>query len=347
MFACPIDCDEPDPPPGGGSGGNPPDTTVTLVCDTVVRGASGGCALTVEPETAQLTVQQWKFESEFVNPDPNTSGQHTWTGTLVASGQVLVNFTLNGEPDEEQGEIVVLPRTTGIWNPMHWDSEVKFYPDAGSTACQGADRIQAVNDSVQIGWIQTLASAQQGTCVPQRIEPQAQPPADSVTSGPNQGAYYFSTLPFHWKSASRVHPGAFPGAPTDTLVDPGQIQICRDSLPQPTGTVEVNFHTFNSGCMKVPNWSGFIPGAKAHEQQHFQQARDTLMAEGRNIYLRLDTIVRGSMFELQVLATQTYQEIDEAARKGAKVEPTGNWSGTFWVWISAVSNWFGYLFHSF
>jgi hypothetical protein len=201
-------------------------------------------------------------------------------------------------------------------------------------------------DSANLGWVQTLSSAWAGSCNGQQIEPIGGEgyTRASVSSGPNMGAWYVTNASFHWKSASLVHPGALPGyVPESSLWPADQKQLCRDSLaiPPDSTSVWVNFYEFNNSCLRLPLFSAFIPtGAEKLERQHFQQAEAILRQPDKNIYLALESLVRGSEFDMVSAITNIRDQINQAGRAAANDEPTGNWTGAFWIWRGAGLNYF-------
>jgi hypothetical protein len=102
--------------------------------------------------------------------------------------------------------------------------------------------------------------------------------------------------------------------------------------------VVINFYSFNDQCQGVQGWSSFINAVWNHEQQHFNQAQTELLLIGNNIYLELETMVDASALAAHNRVTAAYNRIQTAMTGAGGVEPTGNWTTTFWIWASASNN---------
>jgi len=292
-WACPIDCDEPDPPPGsGGPGGpEPSDTTWNLICDTVVRGQVGGCTLEVDPPEALESIDQWTFSSEFVW-NQTSAGANPWSDTLVVGGEVIVNFTVGGDSKEEHDWIVVQPRDTLEWNWLSPGSPNKIQYDEGGLQSPPlpwpTNRVAILCHPVQL--------CPEADSVPKhQLYVQPQDPTHGngfirrqVSGGPNLGAWYVESVAIDVRMASAFNPDYF-----------------SDGVERPQGCGQVqslNFFFFNhTNCGTGDpgwgnTWDGFV---KAHEQRHADQADSTVVRWPHlNVPRMFEGLVRNSASKL-------------------------------------------------
>jgi len=334
-WACPIDCDVPEPPPGGGGGGNPPDTVVTLACDTVVRGEPGGCELTVQPEELQLSIQEWRFESEFVNPPPNVSGVNPWRGPLVASGQVVVLFTLNGEPDEAQGNIVVLPRSWG-------------WLQALDTAQAGLGQFdQCFVNPIWSGLTLGTDCASLGPSVlftpAQVLDGSHRVPVDS---GPNATAWYVNSVStvMHLRTqlARRYRTD---GARHLVLGDSTVVAACASAFGTPIPIQ--NDHSVNTQCIPTPGFTNFVLDVWEHESEHMLAGLVAAKDPENDLYQALEGLAFAGDFsprtaeeELEWVLEEEQMNIHHEIRQAALDTHTGD-PNTFYFWryVAAENAW--------
>lgn len=248
----------PPPPPGGwscdpnGFTGNC-NWRATLRCPSAIpRGSYGTCTFSIEPAEALDYISGWTFQGNNVTRSVSSTA-YSWSGVLVESGTVRVDFRAGGADAMVVTTLGVSPRSSGIWTQAYWHGRLEFLQGQGSQNCQLTSRpILAVGE--RLGWTGSLAEA--ANCVGQRIEPASTSGAVLATgSGPNEGAWYVQSASYFFKSTSQLHAGLFPAAPSYTLTDAGEAAKCRTALGLPSGSpVSVNLYTYNGTCELVPGW---------------------------------------------------------------------------------------------
>lgn len=288
------------------------------------------CRVTVEPLSANLEVTRWRFMGGGFYVEENTSAT-TWSGIGVVSGRVFADFKLNGVSTYNYADLTVSARTSGIWTPSYWASQLMFTPGQGAQNCSGSAKVLSL-----MGWTGSLSKAQQGICDGQRIEPVGNAGYTLGSGGgPNAGIWYISGTSFFVHSTSQVHPDVFPNSQGYTLTSSQQASLCGSALNLPPGSpVTINFYNYNANCAKVPGWGGFIQAIWDHEEQHFRQGETALQHPGNNIYVALESVVEASQSDAALQVSTTYSPIQQALASAGGVEPTGNWTTPFWIWMS-------------
>lgn len=319
--------------------------TATVTCPQgITRGSTGTCSFSINPSSALDYISGWRFQGAHTVYSPSGYYQSSWTGTIVESGTVTVEFVAQGSPGQATGPVTVVSRSSGIWTQSYWESKLQFVQGQGSPACGPARPISGS----RMGWTGSLAGA--SSCVGQRIEPTggAGYTLASVPSGPNQGLWYVANASFYFKSTSQLSAGVFSSAQGYTLTNASQVALCQTALGLPPGsTVTINFWNFNNTCEQVPGWGGFISAAWDHEHEHFTQAETVLKQPGNNMYTAIEGLVRPQDYQLGSAISATYSQVQNAASTAGGNEPSGNWTTPFWIWASMTLNEFWYVTQGF
>ena len=191
---------------GGGSGQgwlSPFDSFyVELKCDKgVARTSNGGCELDYSPATAPITNLQWEFLHTDITP--TQTGSTTWSGKVVAPGQVTLTFDLDGSSTTYRDNLTVTPRAG-------WSASWGFTSD-GVVPAQNDLHLTA---PLTYSGVSVLGFwCRDPNCTPLMpfLRPYAPGDAggfetDSVTdAGPNSGVHFIKSVNYWSDAASAIH----------------------------------------------------------------------------------------------------------------------------------------------
>jgi hypothetical protein len=160
--------------------------TLNVAClpAPVVRGQSVTCTASATDPNVPITVSEWRFDSpDLSGPIVETSSATVWSGTAAAGGVVHVTGTLDGAQAMGDGQLTVAAR--------NWSQDTVAYR-----------LTEVIPSGLPIrpkvpGELGNHAGDAQGYLPPGGF-PQ-------VTSGPNQGVFYFTRVPVAAKSDIRIN----------------------------------------------------------------------------------------------------------------------------------------------
>jgi hypothetical protein len=234
-------------PPSGGSGGggsgDPCDrfgncgADAELACPlNVTRGGFGQCTLTIDPPGAEVSVQQWGFKAPGLPAVLDQSAHTSWSGTLLTSGTVWVEFTVSGTEVIQSTELTVLPRTGSGWQ---WTAGDGITVGSGGLAWQGPpDRPGGVcrpGQPCPEGWIvQPHQNFSDGNGYSRA----------QVFGGPNQGLWYVTGVTVDVDMRAIVNPAFLPGG-TAYPATGSDAQACG---ADPSSIVLIDFVGYNEEC---------------------------------------------------------------------------------------------------
>lgn len=274
------------------------------------------------------------------------SSGSTWEGIAVAGGTVSAQVTINGTPRPTPltTTFAVQDRTSTIW---HWQKPRDWTYSQGT----GLDCYQGnfyYNQATFLGW-----NARKGTCdgavvtpLPRGF-PNSGYTVQAVTSGPNTGLWYVTSVSYRIDTESNINSAIKAGSPTVfQLVDKTEKRDCNKG-GGPTIT-SVNFYTFNTKCRKV-DLTGFFNGLWKHEGY----------GVGNNSGHQAQLEIAASLpdNDLYALEERVFSEgegntraavVSEADRIAALLVPVfashtnvnNNWSGWVWRWYPPSSVFF-------
>jgi hypothetical protein len=318
------------PPPAGG-GTNPctscsPQATPVLQCTaSVTRTGSVSCTVSLADGT-RPDVTAWRFDGNGLVVN-GPAGGTAWTGPAVVGG--VVSATANGQ--SLTSSFTVTSRGWN-WGPAQWS----FQQGAADILFNAEPGV-----GVYLGWNCTVG----GCGTERRVIPdiannnQAGYQVAQVPSGPNTGIWYVSSVDYRMNRASNINPQAEANAPKRTLPEGSQAQECRSRMNLAAGAaVQVNFYTFNEYC-KGLNMGAFLSAVWSHEgfgssgsNGHESQGRAAASRPENNIFAEVEPFVFATETQLRDEVLRVVSRIQQTVNDEGKQEPSGNWSGQFWVW---------------
>ena len=150
----------------------------------VTRGANVTCTASAADPTAQLTVNEWRFDgAELSAPIIESSSAPTWSGVAATSGTVRVKGTLGGAPAAGEAALNVAARD--------WTQDTVAYELMEITP-SGLDPHPSVP-----GQLGNHTAEAEGYLPPEGF-PQ-------ISSGPNQGVLFFTKVPVFARSRIRIN----------------------------------------------------------------------------------------------------------------------------------------------
>jgi hypothetical protein len=337
-----------DSPSGPGPGdpceiGCPLEFEVALSCETgVVRGETGRCELTVEPEELLDHVYGWTFKGkgsgyDGLNAWSSQYHESYWEGPFVASGEVRVDFRVADEFEQSfdvvaVSEFQVVPRDGSEWDwtDDHWE----FRPDEAPTA---PFVVPHVGGTFLLG-----ANCNFPTCDGDyRVRPDIATSMQQgytdlqVSDGPNSGLWYVTSASFFMDRQSQVNPEVRPGG-TSFQLPTQQATECS--------AAEMSFYEFNQNCKSI-NIDAMISGILAHEgfgtggmeNGHEAQAWAEASKAENDILGLAEGAVRGTQIQLVWRLEDLLEDPADRIHDAGAIEPTGNWSGQVWAWDTSSS----------
>jgi hypothetical protein len=266
----------PDAPgwPGPGDGGTPPGGTepcdiygyepgcweASLTCTTgVTRGQTASCTASANPMGALEHVYTWYFEGEQLDVEQSAGGQVTWSGPVVESGTVMADVRISGGSVRLLSRIEVLPREGSAWAwavgsglDFDWNLTFPYWSDGKGRVCRpeaGCPPPHSDNDSTY--WVTQPSHPSHGNGFEL---------SQVSGNGPNQGAWYVSSVSMDVRMSAALNPLWLNTAP--------------DDLPASCVAGDTNRWAYNHivGCGDGgPGWGGqFLDWAQGHEEAHFQ-----------------------------------------------------------------------------
>jgi len=268
--------------PGGGSeggGGDPPDPpplegSVSLQCDTVPRGAPGGCTLS---GTGDVVISNIQWTAQLPDAPVTTSGVSSWNGTMAWTTAVQVTFDTNlqGAGQSLQGEIMVETR--------NWDW-------AGSIDTDEADPGE-VDECFHPDWVGVAAGSQCTSYVDvgQIIVPTLSTAGFSVGvgSGPNEGLFFVSDPVAHLSMRSQVARRYRPDADGHSIQ--GTVDFMTNCGNGPPST-QKNNHEVNAACPEK-EFEDFVARAWSHENEHLSVAAAEALKSENDVYTEWESMV--------------------------------------------------------
>lgn len=277
-LASPPGFPPPDPitwptPPGGGGWPSLPDPgpgdcdphgitnscfwEAKLECSTgVTRGQTATCWFSVEPSALLDHVSGWTFSGEVVQVSSSWSGA-SWSGPVVESGEVRVDFRAGGRDAMVLSYITVLPRSGSDWT---WLAGGSIQHTQGGVAFPDTSDAFGVTCRV-------------GGCGQMVVQPTSFSHGSGyshapVPSGPNTGAWYVTGVTANIHMGSALSPAMLPTGPL---------------RPQSCGGLSSvsawDFNHLSCGGNGGSGWgSGFLAWAWDHEQRHADQATSFLQS---------------------------------------------------------------------
>lgn len=315
-------------PGGGGPGGD--SGAPTLTCSPAAIGQVASCTVTGG------TVARWNFGT---NGDlfPGPEGGQSWSGVAVKGGTVGVELT-DGKILTSQ--LIVSPRGWR-WGSSHWT----FTQGGGPTGCDTT--APAPGTGILWGWNRTASGAcndDAGRYQPNlRTSPHAGYTIGQVTSGPNAGFWYVTSVRYTMDRGSNINPSLTAGGSRHLLTDPGQAATCRTAMGlAPVDPVYVNFYTFNEVCMGV-DVDGILGAVWLHEgfgstgsNGHESVSRTEAAKVQNDPYVHGDTLASPDPMYLQaVMPNGVWDQNVRVTNLGAAhTHVHGNWSGNmqYWMW---------------
>lgn len=161
-----------------------PQINVDCQPNPVERGQTVTCTASPPAPTSTITVSEWRFESANLSgPIVEASSATTWSGVAATSGTVRVQGTLDGAQVDGEGPLDVAAR--------NWTQDTVAYRLTEVTPSGLNPRPTRVGE---LGNHQPLAQAY--------LPPDGFP---QISSGPNQGVFYFTKVPAQAVSEIRIN----------------------------------------------------------------------------------------------------------------------------------------------
>ncbi len=163
-----------------------PATPLNVACSPVLvtRGATVTCTASAADPSAQFTVDEWRFDGAGLSASIiEAASANIWSGIAATSGAVRVKGKLDGAPAEGQTALNVVARD--------WSQDTVAYQLTDVTPNNLTFHPARPGD---LGNHQPLAEAY----LPAEGFPQ-------ISSGPNQGVFYFTKVPVQAVSEIRIN----------------------------------------------------------------------------------------------------------------------------------------------
>lgn len=286
------------------------------------EGAVGGCNLSADPAHLYEHTYRWVFDDgaiQVVNEvqQPSTS----WSGVLVASGDIRVVVRVGGSDMVVASRIAVTPRTGAMWTWKAVDiSRGDLDPACFSNWALGAPDV---------------GLAANNNCAAYPIQPNdAAGTSWGVGSGPNDDIYYVTWHSYHFNLHNGAHPVLRPGGPT-YYVKP----------PDPCEGSGFATYAYDNNCRFEPNYNCWYHSILDHEDRHIDLGLDAIQLVENNLPAKVESIVADGLMGLDMLITAAYDDYNLNVYEAVKVPDNPYdpyWYGNVWLY-NPDTQWFVYV----
>lgn len=246
------------------TGGPPPSPALACSPSTVTLGSTVTCTLSNVPPSASPT---WSFRNTDVSVD-GPGNTASWSGPLATSGEVRVDFEIDGSSDFRTFSVVVTRRT---WS---WASSI-----GGSAGSPGdIDSCFGVSDAgltASVNCSGYAAESQLLTPRPSQLQNGTGYSSTSVSSnGPNGGVWYVTQATAGMDLRTQVSKEFRADGAAYAMLGHATVVVgCANAFPaQPT--LGRNTHTVNITCTGnyTSQFNGYVSCLWAHEGAHLSGA---------------------------------------------------------------------------
>jgi hypothetical protein len=276
-----------------------------LFCNptTVAFNGTVSCTLANAVPTNNPT---WHFESEGGQAVSGPAYTGQWSGNMVITGDVVVNYTMSsGSPGQLRETVSVTRRTTG-WS---WASSV-----GGREATAGEVDACFSTNPHQLGLTPSKDCANPEFAIDLFIpvEPSdnngfvaASIPA-GTSNGPNQGLWYVSTATADMDLRAQVRKRI--RADGDTLNITGHDSTsagCATAFPS-APTLGRNVRTVNKVCLPTASYDNTFACVRSHELLHVDRATASAQQSANDVYKLWEPVVATSANSLRIALSNLY-----------------------------------------
>ena len=327
----------PPPPPGwadepssggGGSGGGTGGACTrlgscgadaVLSCPSgVVRGQWGTCTLTIDPPAALDQVHAWGISPAGLGSRRVVRTSTTWSGTLVQSGRVWVEFTAAGTFAVATADIHVQARAwtwdaskRSVAQGVPGDLDSCITGQAGLTAdkygCTSANPGILINPGPNKGF--TIAEG----------------------SGPNQGLWYVTTPTTRMDVRTQLAKKYRSDGSKDAVNGVSQVVQGCASAYAPNPVPMQNNHGINTNCFQTADFASLVSFTWNHEGQHMSLAQPEAQKPYNDIYADWESIVRAdssqAFLEVNVVQNAMHENVADTANS---IHTGGSTPFSFW-----------------
>jgi len=300
-----------------------------LVCTPAAVEFGDNVACSIGPE-AEVT--QWRFLWDGGSLSGPTSG-NSWSGPVVVSGTVMVEFLVNGAPGSETAAVNVDRRSSWTWASQVNGAQASpgeidqcFSPSdlglASGQSCTGGQYAKALFTPVDVPPV--------GGSQPYGMQ-------QVSGDGPNGSLWYIVSPTATMQLRSQVRVEFRPDGPAFAMVgDSIIVTACLNSL----GAGARSTHTVNTSCLNTSGFADFMSFAWDHEADHVSAGIPAAQQADGDVHLLWEPLARASQSDLQFAARSAFLAAHSHISDAMESTHTGGTTEfEFWRFLSGAWTW--------
>lgn len=311
-------------------GGGP----AVLICSPLTV-AFNGVVSCVLANVGPMNVPTWRFEGFGGLLKPGPLGLGAWSGPLVVSGDIVVQYADEYGLPASQRQTIGVTRRNWSWAPLVGgrsgtlgEIDVCFDPSPNEVGLTGAR--------------DCTLSTREDFFTPRVVSNGNGYTATQVSgTGPNGGFWYLSNPTGTMDLRAQVRRDhRTDGTAYSVASPPAVANGCASAFPQAPATPR-SMHTVNTACIPTTAFTNYVNCIWTHETAHITAGRIAAQASANDVYRLWEPLVRISAADLQTAASVEY-----AAAEGrvstpliAAHDPPLMQGHSFSVWYNAGLGW--------